>query len=83
MKVHRGKVHEYLGMTLDFNQKGLVKVSMTKYIDECLATFEKMMPNAKGTKECVAPKNLFEIDPEALKLPKEKQEQFHSLVAKV
>ena len=83
MKVHRGKVHEYLGMTLDFSEKGLVKVSMPKYIEECLTNFDKIMPNCKGTKSSAAPRDLFEIDDEAEKLPKLKREQFHSLVAKV
>ena len=79
MKVHRGKVHECLGMTLDFSEKGLVKVSMPKYIEECLTSFDKMMPNCKGTKSSAAPRDLFEIDDEAEKLPKLKREQFHSL----
>ena len=34
MKVARGKVHTYLGMTLDFTTKGVVKQSMVDYIDE-------------------------------------------------
>ena len=83
MKVHWGKVHEYLGMTLDYREKGLVKISMQKYIDECLTTFEQIMPNCKGTKDTAAPKDLFQIDEEGLKLHREKREQFHSLVAKV
>ncbi len=28
MKVHRGKVHKYLGMALDFSHKGQCRVSM-------------------------------------------------------
>jgi hypothetical protein len=30
MKVSRGKIHEYLGMTLDFTQPGVVQVTMFK-----------------------------------------------------
>jgi hypothetical protein len=38
MKVSRGKIHEYLGMTLDFTQPGVVRVTMFKYIDEIVTT---------------------------------------------
>jgi hypothetical protein len=33
MKVHRGKVHKYLGMTLDFSNKGQCVVTMFDYLD--------------------------------------------------
>ena len=34
MKVHFGKIHKYLGMTLDFSKIGKVKVSMFDYVKE-------------------------------------------------
>jgi hypothetical protein len=34
MKVVSGKVHTYLGMTLDFTTPKIVKVIMTEYVDE-------------------------------------------------
>ena len=36
MKVARGKVHKYLGMTLDFTTPKLVKVTMLEYVDEII-----------------------------------------------
>jgi hypothetical protein len=39
MKVPRGKIHEYLGMTLDFSSPGVVRVTMLKYIDEVIEHF--------------------------------------------
>jgi len=33
MKVHRGKVHKYLGMSLDFSHKGQCLVTMYDYLD--------------------------------------------------
>ncbi len=33
MKVHRGKVPKYLGMTLDFSHKGQCIVTMHDYLD--------------------------------------------------
>ena len=41
MKVSRGQVHKYLGMTLDFRKKGQCIVSMFDYIEEILKAFEK------------------------------------------
>ncbi len=40
MKVHRGKVHKYLGMTLDFSHKGKCRVSMYYYVDGILEAFD-------------------------------------------
>ena len=83
MKVHTGKVHEFLGMTLDYSEEGIVKVSMPKYMKEVLAEFERIMPKEKGTKSSAAPANLFVLDKDCEQLDKEKAEQYHSLVAKM
>jgi hypothetical protein len=40
MTVSHGKVHKYLGMTLDYTTPGQVKISMFDYINEILAAFE-------------------------------------------
>ena len=34
--VYRIKVHEYLGIDLDYSKQGTVKVSMIKYLDSVL-----------------------------------------------
>ena len=83
MKVSRGQVHKYLGMTLDFRTKGQCKVSMFDYVEEVLKAFEKAAPKEEGTKASAAPKDLFVVDQDCEKLPKDKAEEFHSLVAKV
>jgi hypothetical protein len=36
MKVHRGKAHKYLGMSLDFSHKRRCQVTMHDYIDRIL-----------------------------------------------
>ncbi len=41
MKVARGKVHKYLGMTLDFAILKIVKVTMLKYVDEIIGSWDK------------------------------------------
>ena len=40
MTFHQGKVHNYLGMTLDYTKVGTVKVRMIDYIDEIIAVFD-------------------------------------------
>jgi hypothetical protein len=83
MKVSRGKVHKYLGMTIDFTMKGQCKISMLEYIDDLLKAFEKVAPKETGTKVSAAPKDLFVVDEDSKKLSPERAEEFHSLVAKV
>ena len=41
MKVHRGKVHKYLGMTLDFTTKCQVCISMAEYVKEIIKAWDK------------------------------------------
>ena len=43
MKVARGKVHKYLGMTLDFATAKLVKVTMIDYVDEIVVAYDKAL----------------------------------------
>jgi hypothetical protein len=45
MTVSRGKVHTYLGMTLDYTLRGQVKIMMIGYVDEILTAFDKADPN--------------------------------------
>ena len=39
LKVNCEKVHDYMGMDLDFPEKGTVKVSIIKYLNKILASF--------------------------------------------
>jgi Reverse transcriptase (RNA-dependent DNA polymerase) len=59
MKVSRGKIHEYLGMTLDYTTTGIVRVTMFKYIDEIIETYSKF-DNIK-LKSTAAPEDLLRI----------------------
>jgi Reverse transcriptase (RNA-dependent DNA polymerase) len=47
MTVSRGKVHRYLGMTLDYSTPG--QISMFDYINEILAAFEAANPRGLGS----------------------------------
>lgn len=82
MAVSRGKVHTYLGMTIDFKVKGEVKISMFGYIAKILTAFEHANPKATGIKTSAAPDNLFKVDRDSTKLKPPKAKAFHTIVAK-
>jgi hypothetical protein len=82
MTVSRGKVHKYLGMTLDYTVRGQVKISMFDYVNEILTAFDKAEPEGAGTKSSAAPENLFKVDEDCEKLQPNKAVEFHNLVAK-
>jgi hypothetical protein len=91
MKVARGKVHKYLGMTLDFTVKYVVKVTMIEYVNEIIASWDKacldfddgfkIMNNCKKI-ATPAPEDLFKVDESGVKLGSEKAKVFHTIVAK-
>jgi hypothetical protein len=62
MTVSRGKLHTYLGMTLDYTSRGQVKITMLDFVDEIIAAFDKADPTGSGTKTSAAPENLFKVD---------------------
>ena len=94
MKVSQGKVHKYLGMTLDFTTKGQVKISMVDYVKEVVDAWDKApqldndgftkVISRRGTKgkKCAAPEDLFRVDEDATKLNTEMSTAFHNIVAK-
>ena len=83
MTVSRGKVHTYLGMKLDFRRKGQVAITMFEFLREIVIAFEKVDPNAKGTKSSAAPSNLFVVDEDCEKLLGGMVVAFHNMVAKI
>ena len=44
MTVSKGKVHKYLGMTLEFTVRGQVQITMIYFLDELLIAFNKTEP---------------------------------------
>ena len=94
MKVHRGKVHVYIGMTMDFTTKGEVHITMPKHLDDAVTTFEhaqavigdgftEVKKSRSKSQLTAAPTDLFDINEECEKLPKEAQEYFHCVTAKL
>ena len=80
MKSTRGKIHDYLGMTLDFSVKGKVKIDMRKYVANMLESFRESF-ELTTTADTPAAGNLFEAG-SGEELDREQREMFHTFVAK-
>ena len=80
MKVQWGKVHHYLGMTMDFRVPGEIQITMYDYIKKLIDSFPEDMI---GSKHTAAPEHLFRTDEEAIKLLKDTEELFHKITAQV
>ena len=80
--VNRGDVHDYLGMDLDYSQKGKLYVSMIKYLKKVFAAFPEKITSAAATP---ASDHLFTVrDESELKLlPEEQARAFHHSVAQL
>ncbi len=83
MKPSRGKVHDHLGMTLDFGVDGKVKIYMKDHIKKMLEEFphKDEVDNLKKVSTPAA-EHLFNVNDKAEKLPSGKREDFHTAVAK-
>jgi hypothetical protein len=79
VKVTRGKLHDYLGMTLDYKTKGEVSIDMTQYVQAMVDNF----PEQLSGKEIVSPwnENLFKVKDSSPPLSKEMAEKFHTITA--
>jgi hypothetical protein len=68
MTVSRGRVHKYLGMTLDYTVCGQVNISMFNYIDKIIDAFDKVELKGDGTKSSAAPNDRFKVNKDHKKL---------------
>ena len=82
LTVTRGKVHNYLGMTIDFRTPGKVVFMMADYIEALLLETpdEMFKGRAPATR---AASHLFDINDNPIKLDEEHAELFHHLTAKL
>lgn len=76
--VTRGKKHVYLGMLLDYSNKGKAIIDMIEYIKDMCEEFPQHL---SGKATSPASPGLFDVKP-SKKLDKEKAETFHTFVAK-
>ena len=79
VEVHRGKIHHFLGMTLDFSKKGEVHVTQIDHIDEMIEEFPDDLGN--GSAATPATNSLFEKG-EGKPIDSGRKEIFHRITAK-
>ena len=58
MTIHRGKVHDYLGMDLDFSSAKVLKIGMIKYVKKIIKEFPEEIKSAASTP---AAEHLFDV----------------------
>jgi hypothetical protein len=75
-----GKVHEYLGMTIDYSEDGKVKLTMYDYLEDIL---DESPDDMGGTAVTVASDHLFNVNPECKKLNVETADYYHRTVARL
>jgi hypothetical protein len=81
LTINRGKIHDYLGMELDFRQEKKVVIKMEKYIHGVL---EEAPNDMEGAANTPASKHLFQINNQSPEyLDQATAELFHTLVAKL
>jgi hypothetical protein len=80
LTITRGKIHEYLSMTIDYSTLDKVRITMLKYIRDM---FEEMPEEWTGEAATPMADHLFEVNPEAGQLDEETAQTFHQLIAKL
>jgi hypothetical protein len=78
IKVKKGPVVDYLGMTFDFTETGEVKITMENCVNEILSQCEVNTPRATP-----GASTLFEVRENSRKASESESKWFHSNVAKV
>ena len=81
MMITHGKIHDYLGMQLDFSMPREVKVTMIPYVKEIVTLFEQY-DNSKKTAKTPASEHLFKMHEDVKVLPEKQVAIFHTFVAK-
>lgn len=79
IKVSRGKIHDYLGMTLDFSSEGEVKIKMVDYVKKMVEAFPEESELIATTPAAL---HLFEVRDDVKVLKESEAVIFHNIVAK-
>ena len=80
LTVTRRKVHDYLGMTIDYSVPGKVIICMDDYVR---AILDKAPPDMARVVLTPAADHLFDVNPDAKSLDTAQAELFHHLTAKL
>ena len=79
VKTTRGKVHDYLGMVLDYRIDGQVGVDMTRYVKSMVTEFPSEW--LKGPVASPWNDNLFQVKEDSPELDSELAKKFHTVTA--
>jgi hypothetical protein len=77
--VTRGKIHDYLGMTLDYSTKGKVHIKM---LDSVAKMLQDLPEEFDGVASTPAANDLFKINEDSPKVGEKKAQFYHTYVAK-
>ncbi|VEU41596.1 unnamed protein product [Pseudo-nitzschia multistriata] len=81
LTVTRGKIHDYVGMTIDYTREGQVTFSMFNYLEEILENLPAELDGCESATP--ARDHLFKVNDESPALSEKLSEQFHHYVAKL
>ena len=86
LSIHRGKVHEYLGMLLDYTTPGQLKITMYPYIEGIIDNAGGIYKSGAGS-ATPAPDHLFDIrscdEDDNKLLSKQEKEEYHTITAQL
>jgi hypothetical protein len=91
--MHRGLVHRYLGMTINYSTTGVAQILMVDYVKDIVMAWGKVSDGFElddfrikykksSWEPTAAPSNLFTVDEDLAKLPEKQKAAFHNVVAK-
>ena len=80
LKIHRGKLHDYLRMKLDYRDHGKVKINMTDYLKNIL---DDLPMKYQGGAITPAANRIFEVNNTTRKLSKGYAQAFHTILTKL
>jgi hypothetical protein len=81
VKSVRGKIHDYLGMRLDYTEQNVFTVDMTDYIDDMVTEFfEEYLDEFKKNAKYPWDDKLFSVNPNSPSVEKKKAEVLHAII---
>ena len=80
LTISRGKIHDYLGMKLDYSEPGTCKIDMQDYVNRIFDECDKDVQKSATTP---ASDHLFQLRENSPLLGNKPKERFHTLVAKL
>jgi hypothetical protein len=75
-----GDIHDYLGITIDYSEKGKVKFTMYDYLEDII---EGMPDDMNGTAPTPASDNLFDVEEDSPPLNEKETDFFHRTTARL